>query len=132
MTAENVPITSPITAGLRGRCPRCSTGRLFEGGALSLAVRERCESCDLDLRFVDAGDGPAVFAIFVLGVLMLGTALFVEFRFAPPLWLHVVIFAPLTLLTAIGLLRPIKGMLIAQQYSRKAEEGRLARDRDRA
>ena len=66
----------------------------------------RCESCELDLKFVDPGDGPAVFAIMLLGVLILGAALFVEFRLHPPLWVHFLIWAPVTLFVAFGLLRP--------------------------
>lgn len=63
----------------------------------------------------------------ILGFLMLGTALVVEFRFNPPVWVHAVVFAPLTLLTAVGLLRPLKGVLIAAQYQHKAGLGQVER-----
>lgn len=115
-------------SGLTGRCPRCGRGPLFHG-ALSLDVRETCPSCGLEYRFVDSGDGPAVFAIFILGFLILGLALVVEFSFHPPLWVHVVLWTPVTLAVALGLLRPLKGLLIALQFKHKAEEGRLAKDR---
>jgi uncharacterized protein (DUF983 family) len=115
-----VPTSSPVLAALGGRCPRCGQGHIFAGGLLSLTVAPTCDRCGLDLAFVDPGDGPAVFAIMILGFLMLGTALFVEFRFNPPLWVHVVVFAPLTVLAAVGLLRPLKGVLIGLQYRHKA------------
>ncbi|MGH8028680.1 MAG: DUF983 domain-containing protein, partial [Arenimonas sp.] len=67
--------TSPLTAGLFARCPRCGKGRLFKNG---LELRENCESCALDYKFIDTGDGPAVFAIFILGFVVLGMALYVE------------------------------------------------------
>lgn len=118
------PRVSPVVVGLTCRCPRCGKGALFTG-ALSLSVRERCASCGLDLRFIDPGDGPAVFVIMILGLLILGGALFVEFRFNPPVWVHVVLWAPLTLIAAFGLLRPLKGILVALQYHHKAEQGRL-------
>lgn len=122
------PVTgSPTLAGLRGRCPRCGKGALFAGSMLGLTVAPKCDTCGLDLAFVDPGDGPAVFAIMILGFLMLGTALIVEFRYNPPLWVHAAIFAPLTLLTAVGLLRPLKGVLIAAQYQHKAGLGQLQR-----
>ena len=38
-------------------------------------LRDKCERCGLDYRFIDTGDGPAVFAIFILGFLVLGGAL---------------------------------------------------------
>jgi uncharacterized protein (DUF983 family) len=109
------------------RCPRCGEGALFERG-LTLVVRERCAHCGLNFTFVDSGDGPAVFAILVLGFVVLGLALVVEFRLHPPLWAHVLIWAPITLLLAFGLLRPMKATLIALQFKHKAEEGRLAKD----
>lgn len=119
--------TSAEWAGLTGRCPNCGRGQLFQG-ALSLNVREACPSCGLEYRFVDSGDGPAVFAIFILGFLILGLALVVEFSFHPPLWVHVVLWTPVTFGVALGLLRPLKGLLIALQFKHKAEEGRLAKD----
>ncbi len=114
---------SPVSAGLRCRCPRCGKGALFKS-TWSLDVAQRCADCDLDLRFVDPGDGPAVFAIMILGFLILGAALIVEFKLSPPLWVHVVLWAPVTLVVAFGLLRPLKGVLVALQYHHRAEQGR--------
>jgi uncharacterized protein (DUF983 family) len=90
-----------------------------------LVVRPRCSVCDLDYSFADAGDGPAIFAIFILGFLMLGGALIAEFKFNAPLWFHVMAWGLLTPLLAIGLLRFLKGLLIAQQFRTKAEPGRV-------
>lgn len=118
---------SPLRAGLACRCPRCGQGALFEPG-LTLTLREKCAHCGLDLKFADAGDGPAVFAILVLGFVVLGAALIVEFSLHPPLWVHILIWPPVTLLFAFGLLRPMKAVLVALQYAHKAEEGRLAND----
>lgn len=118
------PEFSPFVAGMSCRCPRCGRGALFVGH-FSLDVRPACDVCGLDLRFVDSGDGPAVFAIMILGFLILGAALIVEFRFSPPLWVHAAIWAPITLLVAFGLLRPLKAMLIALQFKNKAAEGRI-------
>lgn len=115
---------SPVAAGLACRCPRCGKGALFKSG-LSLDVREQCEVCKLGLEFVDPGDGPAVFAIMILGVLILGGALWVEFRLNPPWWVHVALWTPMTLVVAFGLLRPLKGLLIALQYHHKAGQGQL-------
>ena len=118
---------SPFLAGLTCRCPRCGKGALFTG-PLSLALRERCDGCGLEYRFVDTGDGPAVFAILILGFVILGGALILEFRVGPPWWVHVLVWGPLTLLVALGLLRPLKATLTALQYANKAEEGRLEKE----
>ncbi|MGE0629662.1 MAG: DUF983 domain-containing protein [Hyphomicrobiaceae bacterium] len=118
---------SPYAAGVMCRCPRCGKGSLF-AGRFGLDVAERCPECGLELKFVDPGDGPAVFAIMILGFLILGAALIVEFSLHPPLWLHVVIWMPVTLVVAVGLLRPLKGLLIALQFHHKAELGQLRKD----
>lgn len=88
-------------------------------------LRDRCNACGLDYGFADAGDGPAIFAIFILGVLMLGGALIAEFKFDAPLWFHIVAWGITTPLLAVGLIRVLKGLLVAQQYATKAEQGRL-------
>jgi len=113
---------SVFACGLKGRCPRCGKGALFAGG---LALRQTCSHCGLSFAFADAGDGPAVFAIFILGFLVLGGALLVEFKLGAPVWLHVVLWGGLTPLLAFGMLRVLKATLIALQYRHQAEEGRL-------
>jgi uncharacterized protein (DUF983 family) len=61
-----------------------------------------------------------VFAIFILGTVVLGLALFIEAQFSPPFWFHVVLWGPVTLALAFGMLRPLKALMIAQQYRHKA------------
>ena len=116
---------SPFRAGLAARCPRCGRGALFSG-RWSLDVHRSCSDCGLDYRFIDSGDGPAVFVIMILGFVMLGGALLLEFGLHPPIWLHALVWIPATLFLAFGLLRPLKATLIALQYKNKAEPGRVA------
>ncbi len=118
------PPVEPIVAGLKGRCPRCGEGRLF---ASFLTVAKECEVCGLDYSFADAGDGPAVFVILIVGFIVVGLALWLEVTSGPPLWLHFLLWIPLTLLLSLGSLRLIKGVLITLQYRNKAEEGRWDR-----
>ena len=54
-----------------------------------------------------------------------GAALYVEFTFEPPIWVHIVLWGPLALVVCLGLLRLMKGVLVALQYTNKAAEGRL-------
>lgn len=113
------PKVSPVAAGLGCKCPHCGRGRLFEG---YLTVAEACGQCGLDLRKADSGDGPAIFIIFILGFLVVPMALFVEATFAPPYWLHVTLWPVVILGGALGLLRPLKGLLIALQFHHKASD----------
>jgi uncharacterized protein (DUF983 family) len=120
--ADQLPAVSILKAGLLCRCPRCGEGPLFVN---VLNMRERCSSCGLDYKFVDTGDGPAVFAIFILGFLCMGGALIAEFKFGVPWWAHVLLLGILTPLIAVFLLRFLKATLIALQFKHKAEEGRF-------
>ncbi|WP_348623845.1 DUF983 domain-containing protein [Hyphomicrobium sp. 802] len=93
-----------------------------------LNMRDKCDVCGLDYKFVDTGDGPAVFAIFILGFLCIGGALIAEFKFGVPWWVHVLLWGILTPLLAVLLLRFLKALLIALQFKNKAEEGRLSKE----
>ncbi|PZW43180.1 uncharacterized protein (DUF983 family) [Humitalea rosea] len=98
---------------LRGRCPNCGTGPLFSG---LLDIRPTCRDCGLDLSAYDAGDGPAVAAIFVVGALAMIGAFLVEFRLEPPLWVHAVIWPLLVLPTSLAVMRIAKSALIYQSF----------------
>lgn len=114
------PKPLPILMGLACRCPRCGKGRLFHG---FLSLRPRCEVCGLDYKFADSGDGPAVFVILLAGFIVVACALLVEFKYAPPLWVHAILWGPLIAATTLLPLRPMKGLMIALQFHHKAAEG---------
>jgi uncharacterized protein (DUF983 family) len=121
----NETLSGSIRAGLACACPRCGRGKLFQG---FLTLRPRCEACGLDYGFADAGDGPAVFIMFLAGFIVVGAALIVEALYHPPYWVHAVLWLPLIAIVTIGPLRPMKGLMIALQYHHKAEEGRFGGD----
>jgi uncharacterized protein (DUF983 family) len=54
--------------------------------------------------------------ILILGALVVLLAAIVEIKFAPPLWVHIVLWTPLILGGAIAMLRPLKAGLIALEY----------------
>lgn len=110
---------SPFAAALACRCPRCGQGRLFQG---LLTVVPRCSVCGLDLKGEDSGDAGPVFLVLVLGAIFVGLALWVEFRYEPPLWVHAVVWLPLLLGLTVALLRPIKALAIALQYRYRSLE----------
>ena len=122
MSNQASPDPLPITRGLRGRCPRCGQGKLFQG---FLGLCQRCDHCGLDYRFADAGDGPAVFVILIGGAIVVCAALVTEVVYQPPYWVHAALWLPLILIVTLLPLRPLKGVLIALQYHHKAAEGRL-------
>lgn len=112
-----------VHSALLGRCPRCGVGKLFQG---YLTVAPRCGTCELDFALFDAGDGPAVFVILIVGFLVAGSALIVEVTYQPPYWVHAVIWIPLIFILTFSLLRLVKALLLTLQYKHRAGEGRLA------
>jgi uncharacterized protein (DUF983 family) len=111
--SQHYPPVSLSRAALGCRCPRCGEGRLFSG---LLTVRPVCPNCGLDFSAQDAADGPAVFVILLLGLIVVGLAAWVELTFSPPIWVHIILWTPLIIGGAIMMLRPMKAGLIALQY----------------
>ncbi len=123
MTEKTIDtLSGSILAGLACACPRCGKGKLFRG---FLSLRPRCEVCGLDYNFADAGDGPAVFIMFLAGFIVVAAALITEVVYQPPFWVHAVLWLPLILIVTLGPLRPMKGLMIALQYHHKAAESRF-------
>jgi uncharacterized protein (DUF983 family) len=116
------PDLSPLKTGLAGKCPRCGRGKLFAG---YLKVAPSCSNCGLSFDFADAGDGAAWFVMLITGFVGVGSILGIEAAYQPPFWVHILIAIPLIIILPLALLRPVKGMLLAQQWKMKAAEGRL-------
>lgn len=116
--------TSIARAAFFALCPRCGKGKLYSG---LLKVAPRCTACDLDYAIFDAGDGPAVFVVLIAGGLVTAAALYVEFTFTPPIWVHALLWIPLTTLLILALLRWAKALLLVLQYRNKAGEGRITK-----
>jgi uncharacterized protein (DUF983 family) len=89
-----------------------------------LTVSGACEACGLDLAAADPGDGASVFVILVVGIVIAFAMLFTEFTLHPPVWVHVVVWMPLTALLCLGLMRPFKGVLLALQFHNHAAQAR--------
>ncbi|WP_235031345.1 DUF983 domain-containing protein [Geminicoccus flavidas] len=110
---------SPLTAGLRGRCLACGEGRLFDG---FLSIRPRCEVCGDDLSGQDSGDGPVAFIVLLVGCIVVFGGLFAELARAWPVWLHMLVWLPLTVLLVLAIMRPAKALLIALQYRHRRDD----------
>lgn len=114
-------------AALFGLCPECGTPGLFEGAA---NFRDRCPSCGFDSGRYNVGDGPAAFLTLIIGALLIIAALLLDFAVQPPLWVHVILWVPLTVAAVIYGLRIAKGALLASEHQRQAAEGRVDKPHD--
>lgn len=104
---------SPYRSGLVCKCPACGQGSIYQG---VLTVREACDHCQLPLKKHDAGDGPAFFAITIVGALAAVVAWFIEIMFMPPMWVHLLVMPILIVVSSIVVLRIGKAILIGLQY----------------
>ena len=58
----------------------------------------------------------------VIGALVLGLGLWIQFTFEPPLWLLLLLLAPLVVGATVWGLRVTKAALLAAEFKRKAVE----------
>ena len=106
-------------AALFGLCPQCGVKTLFDGAA---RFAPRCPACGLDYGRFNVGDGPAAFLTMIIGALVVALALVVEFKFSPPIWVHVVVWLPLIIGSTLLGLRVSKAALLTAEYQRHARE----------
>ena len=86
----------------------------------------KCPNCGLDFDSFNVGDGPAAFLIFIVGTIVVVSALVVDGAYAPPWWVHLVWIPVATALT-LGGLRLSKAWLLTQEYRHRAREGRIVK-----
>lgn len=115
--APDYPKLSTLKSGLSCTCPRCGKGPLFKG---FLSLNDDCSNCGLSFAFADPADGPAFFVMSAVG--LVGMILFMIFEFTvhPPVWVHAVVTAPILVAMCLGVLRPFKSWIVAEQYVHKA------------
>ena len=116
---------TPVAVALGGLCPRCGAKTLFDGLA---SFAPKCGACGLDFTTFNVGDGPAAFLTLILGAIVTAMAIAVELTWHPPLWLHMLIWIPVTAAGVVLSLRAAKGALIAAEYRNAAREGRVVID----
>jgi len=112
----------PLTAALRGDCPRCGAHTLFAGW---VGFASKCRNCGLKFDAFNVGDGPAAFLIFIVGAIVVVGALALDAAAEPAWWVHLV-WIPVTAALTIGGLRVAKAWLLGQEYRHRAREGKIA------
>lgn len=111
----------PVSSGLQGRCPNCGEGRLFAG---FLTFAKGCVACGADFKDEDAGDGPAIFVIFIVGIFIIPMALAFQLIANAPMWLVLTIWIPIIILVCLALLRLLRGVMFNLAWVNKAREVR--------
>ena len=109
-----------IPAALFGLCPDCGQKTLF--GTVT-AFADKCRACGLDYSKYNVGDGPAAFLTLIVGAIVLILALVVEFQFYPPMWVHLLLWFPITIGLVVATLRFSKALLLISEHRNEAHEG---------
>ena len=110
-----------IKHGLACSCPKCGIGNLYPS-FFNLTLKDTCSSCGLDLAKNDSADGPAVFLIFVLGTLLVPMALIFDHYISPPLWVHACLWGIIAISLTLGMLKPLKALIIYLQYKHRKSD----------
>lgn len=74
----------------------------------------------------DAGDGPAVFVIFITGIFIVPMALAFHFLTGAPMIVTFLIWGSVITGASLGLLRMMRGVMFNLQWVNKAREVRLS------
>lgn len=110
LTATPVPMLTALGRGMKGRCPACGEGRLFNG---YLRLADECGHCHAPLGRIRADDAPPYFTIFIAGHLLLPFVFLIEKAWQPPMWVHMAVWLPLFTIVCMVVLRPVKGATVA-------------------
>lgn len=108
------PVVEAMWRGFRSRCPHCGEGRLFRAFVKPV---DHCAVCGEDYTPQRADDLPAYLTILIVGHIVVGAFMGVEATTDLPLWAHMAIWAPLTLILSLVLLQPLKGATIGLQWA---------------
>jgi uncharacterized protein (DUF983 family) len=106
------------------RCPSCGHSGIFRQ---VIKVRDHCPNCNIDLNQFETADGPAFFAITIVGILVGIGAGLVEIIYQPPIWVHFALWLPAVFIGSAIIIRITKTLMIAHQIdlqNRKPYDGR--------
>ncbi len=110
------PAGPAIRRGLRGRCPNCGKGGLFEA---YLKLRPACPDCGEDLSHARADDGPAYLSILLTAKVMGTLQLFTYELWQPGPWVMAGTFSIGVIAMALYLLPRFKGMIVGIQWAKR-------------
>ncbi|WP_269929536.1 DUF983 domain-containing protein [Aminobacter sp. HY435] len=108
------PLWPAIKRSLFCKCPNCGQGRLF---ASFIKTVDRCEVCNEEISHHRADDLPAYLVVVIVGHIVVGAFMGVEATSTLSTWQHLAIWVPLTIVSSLALLRPIKGAVVGMQWA---------------
>ncbi|WP_225155364.1 MULTISPECIES: DUF983 domain-containing protein [unclassified Bradyrhizobium] len=113
VSPATVSLAKAMWRGFSGRCPNCGGGHMF---GRFLKATQACDHCGEELFHQRADDFPAYLVMVVVGHLVVPAILAVETAYAPPEWLQLAVWLPVTLFASLALLQPTKGAIVGLQW----------------
>ncbi|QSY95898.1 DUF983 domain-containing protein [Rhizobium bangladeshense] len=108
------PLGRSIRRGLMNRCPACGNGKLFRA---FLKPVDHCAACGEAMHHHRSDDLPPYIVILVLGHVLVGGYMLTDLTFVLPVWVHLAVWTPITVITALASIQPIKGGVIGLQWA---------------
>ena len=110
---QAVDFLTAFKRGLSGRCPKCGRGRIFERYLKPAAA---CSECGVATGQIRTDDIAPYFTIMVVGHVVVPPLLLLERMYAPPSWVHMVVWPPLAILATLLSLPHIKGAVMGWMW----------------
>jgi len=120
-------LTEPVKSGggvdfaaaALGRCPVCGKGKLFKS---FLKPAGACANCGADFKAAETGDGPVVFVLLIAGFATCFGMLYAFLAWNWPAWLHLVVWPLFACALSLGLMQPLKGLMVAAQLKNRVRD----------
>ena len=107
-------VNQAMARGLRGKCPRCNQGALFSSFLKTVA---HCRQCGETIEHHRADDLPAYLVILIVGHVVVGAMMGVQAVWDLSTWIHLAIWAPMTVVLAFLMIGPVKGAVVGLQWA---------------
>lgn len=105
-----------VRAALFGLCPHCGARTVFEAPAM---VADRCRVCGQPLAEMERGGRLVGLITIAVAAVLITAAMALEEFARPPLWLQVVLWAPLTIGAVLLALRLTKIAGLYAEYEKR-------------
>jgi uncharacterized protein (DUF983 family) len=113
---ETRAVWPAVLNGMRLRCPKCGKGHMFRA---YLKVADTCDVCGEELFHHRADDMPPYLSILIVGHIIVGLMLEMEFHAEIAPWVYLATMVPAAIILPLALLPSIKGAIVGLQWANR-------------
>lgn len=114
--SEQRRIGKAVWNGMKLRCPHCGKGHMFRA---FLKVADKCEECGEELFHHRADDFPPYLSILIVGHVIVGLMLHLEFSYQIEPWVYLATMLPAAVILPLLLLPSVKGAVVGLQWANR-------------